>query len=537
MTGAQLFDTWFDRSPTATREELLAPAGLDPARPYVLYVGSSRNIAPAAREIPFVLRWLEALRGDSDTAGLGVLVRPHPGNVPEWSEVELPAGAAVVPRRRPSLPMSEHDEALYYDSIHHSAAVVGINTSAMVESFIQRRPVLTIRSHEFAGTQDGTLHFRYLLPEAGGALRTAATIEAHLGQLRDTLADPGRDRERIDAFVRSFVRPCGLDRPATPILADAIEALGGLERLRRRRVTAARARTTRGGRVFRKPASSRWSRSKRNAYGVRYWATTTRRAAAPGETLLPKWKHRLVSTIDRSHWARKGLGVPGRQFEERLVRDSIRVCEDVAGRLRVALGRGGRHCGQRPGLGPDVAAVHPDLHLSGVGRVEVPELGSGWAHDLLRWRVPDVEPGQHRQDTKVRGDGGDDVRAEREPQVRRVERLRGFRQEAPRAIGFSPRYSESSRSWPIESISAFAASTTRRRRDLAGRDDCEAGVRRDLEPRFARELGEEAEPWLVPGSSQRSRLRRPRAPLRERAFLAVRTSSAKAQTLLPPRID
>ena len=224
VTGAQLFDPWFDRSPASSREEFLAAAGLPASARYVLYVGSSRNIAPAAKEIPFVQRWLAALRaaGEGD---LAVVVRPHPGNAAEWGEAKLEDRlAAVLPRERPSLPMSEADEALYYDSIHHAAAVVGINTSAMVESFVQRRQVLTILAPEFRATQDGTLHFRYLASPAG-PLRAASDLEEHVAQLREALAVPERDRARIEDFVRSFVRPHGLERPATPILADAIEGL------------------------------------------------------------------------------------------------------------------------------------------------------------------------------------------------------------------------------------------------------------------------------------------------------------------------
>jgi hypothetical protein len=225
VTGAQLFDTWFARSPSTSRQEFLASAGLPAGSPFVLYVGSSRNIAPAEREIAFVLRWLRELRAGGERE-LGVVIRPHPGNAPEWAAAHVPDDRAVVlPHERPSLPMSPADEALYYDSIHHSAAVVGINTSAMVEAFVQRRAVLSICSPEFESTQDGTLHFRYLLPEAGGPLRTASTVEEHIVQLRKALADPERDRQAIEAFLRSFVRPHGVDQPATPILADAIEAL------------------------------------------------------------------------------------------------------------------------------------------------------------------------------------------------------------------------------------------------------------------------------------------------------------------------
>jgi hypothetical protein len=227
-TGAQLFDSWFERSPTADRAAFLAGHGLDPASAAVLFVGSSPNIAPAAKEVAFVRRWLEALRASSDASlrDVGVLVRPHPGNIADWAEIDLSAqGAAIAPRVRPGIPMGPDDEALYFDSIHHAAAVVGINTSAMIESFVQRRPVLTIRDPAFHQTQQDSQHFRYLLPAAGGALQAADSLDEHLTQLAGALADPGRSRERIDRFVESFLRPHGLERSATPILAAAIEAL------------------------------------------------------------------------------------------------------------------------------------------------------------------------------------------------------------------------------------------------------------------------------------------------------------------------
>ena len=218
VTGAQLFDPWFERGPSTTADELAALVGVSP--PYVLYAGSSPNIAPAETEIPYVRRWAEALRGAFPD--LGVLVRPHPYNVEAWAGVD---DLAVAPRVQPQVPMTEADDALYFDSIHHAAAVVGINTSAMVESFIQRKPVLTLRDPAFAETQEGTPHFKELRAAAGPALRTAGSVEEHVDQLRETLADPGRTDEAATSFLRVFVRPRGLDRPATPIVADAIEGL------------------------------------------------------------------------------------------------------------------------------------------------------------------------------------------------------------------------------------------------------------------------------------------------------------------------
>ena len=224
ITGAQLFDRWFDTMPSTTGAAFRAGLGLSEG-PYVLYVGSSPNIAPPEREIAFVRRWVEALRSDTDLRAVGVVVRPHPYSVEAWAAVDLGPDTAVSPRTPPELPMTDADEALYFDSIHHAAGVVGINTSAMVESFVLRKPVLTIRAEDFRESQEGTLHFGELRSAAGGALQTAASLDEHVAQLRSTIADPARFAAGIDEFLRVFVRPLGLDRAATPILADAIEAL------------------------------------------------------------------------------------------------------------------------------------------------------------------------------------------------------------------------------------------------------------------------------------------------------------------------
>jgi hypothetical protein len=90
VTGAPLFDGWFERRATVDRAEFLTAVGLAGAGRYVLYVGSSPNIAPPELEIPFVRRWLDALRSSTD---LAVLVRPHPYNVEAWSEIDLGDGA------------------------------------------------------------------------------------------------------------------------------------------------------------------------------------------------------------------------------------------------------------------------------------------------------------------------------------------------------------------------------------------------------------------------------------------------------------
>jgi hypothetical protein len=245
VTGSQVFDRWFGRSPSRTRTEFCAAVGLPPAKPYVLFVGSSVFISRV--EVPFVRRWIEALRAAADPAlrDLGVLIRPHPYNGAQWADADLGGlgDVAVWPRGKHN-PVDEPNRADFFDSMHHSVGVVGINTSAMIEAAIVGRPVLSILTPEFSGSQEGTLHFHHLLPEHGGFLRVASSLDEHVAQLAAVLRNPDAAREELVGFVRSFIRPHGIDRACTPILVDALEQLGAA-------AAPAAARDTAAARVMR----------------------------------------------------------------------------------------------------------------------------------------------------------------------------------------------------------------------------------------------------------------------------------------------
>src|SRR4029453_15609565 len=87
-----------------------------------------------------------------------------------------------------------------------------------------QRPVLAILPPEFRGSQEGTLHFRYLIE--GGLLTTARTLDEHEARLATVLqAPPAAILRRQQEFVRAFVRPRGLDVSATRVMAEALESL------------------------------------------------------------------------------------------------------------------------------------------------------------------------------------------------------------------------------------------------------------------------------------------------------------------------
>jgi hypothetical protein len=222
VTGAPKFDDWFEQRPSRTAADFAAHVGL-PGPSYLLYVCSSPFIAPD--EVCFVREWLGRLRADGGVLGrIGVVVRPHPQNARQWEGVRLDdLGPSVVWPLGGAQPDAGDARADFFDSLAHSSAVVGVNTSALIEAAIVGKPVLTVVSDRFRGTQEGTLHFHYLLHERGGFLHVARDLDEHVRQLELALAGGA---ERADRFVDAFVRPLGRDRAAAPLLADAIEALG-----------------------------------------------------------------------------------------------------------------------------------------------------------------------------------------------------------------------------------------------------------------------------------------------------------------------
>jgi hypothetical protein len=225
-TGAQQFDRWFGRQPATTRHAFLARFGLPVDKPYVLFVGSTSQGQSPQREPEFVREWVKALRASTDPAvrELSVLVRPHPVNATGWLEDDMSDvdGVAVWTRDH-LLPVQQQDRSDYFDGLFHSAALFGINSSAMIEAAIVGRPVHTVALPEFRPMQRDLLHFHYLLPEGGGFMREASDFEHHVELLADDLRDPEPSLLLQRRFVESFLRPQGLEQPATPVLLDAIE--------------------------------------------------------------------------------------------------------------------------------------------------------------------------------------------------------------------------------------------------------------------------------------------------------------------------
>lgn len=223
VTGAPRFDAFFAMRPSTSREEFCRLVGLDPAVPLLVYVCSSAFVAP--REVDFIRKWICALRGAADPVvrGVGVLVRPHPAHLKQWASIDFSEFSNVA--RWSARQTMNADQGLY-DSLFHARAVIGLNTSAMIEAGIVGKPVHSIVTDEFAGGQEQTIHFGYLRAANGGLLHEARTLDEHVGQLGHAVATSESGHEQERRFVERFVRPHGLDVPVTPIMVEEIERIG-----------------------------------------------------------------------------------------------------------------------------------------------------------------------------------------------------------------------------------------------------------------------------------------------------------------------
>ena len=210
VTGAQTFDHWFGGDPPVERREFCASLGIDPERPIILYLASSRGIAPD--EPAFFARWLAAIRGSDDPVvnTASVLLRPHPtlGSVWHARRFDREPGVAVSPATLRDRLNSDPFREQYRAELHHATLAFGINTSGQIDAAIFGKPVCTVELPELFHGQQGTVHFEHLARGERSLLRTASSLDQHLVDLGELVRrDPyAQDPRSVDFIRRSSDR-------------------------------------------------------------------------------------------------------------------------------------------------------------------------------------------------------------------------------------------------------------------------------------------------------------------------------------------
>jgi hypothetical protein len=113
------------------------------------------------------------------------------------------------------------------NTLYHAAAIVGLNTSVFLEAAVLNRPglILVGRDHGDSALRRHTEFPHFQLLANGSFLNVVedeqACAEAVLQIVRGH--DPQQDVRR--AFVRRFIRPHGLDLPASRVAVNLFERL------------------------------------------------------------------------------------------------------------------------------------------------------------------------------------------------------------------------------------------------------------------------------------------------------------------------
>lgn len=219
ITGAPTFDFWFGLHPRKTREEFCYEVGLNPTKPYVVYLASSKSIIK--NETLLVSEISKCVLQVKSDPEFQILVRPHPLNAKFWEEFD--SDEIVVWPRSGQWPDTAESQQDYYHTLYYSAAVAGLNTSAFLDAAVLDKPCIVIIDNRYSIGQEGRGHFKHLL-NARFLEEARTPVEAarvFTGVLR------GHDAKKTERrqFVQDFLRPRGLSIPASEVYAGAVEAM------------------------------------------------------------------------------------------------------------------------------------------------------------------------------------------------------------------------------------------------------------------------------------------------------------------------
>lgn len=221
IIGAPLFDGWFDGiKPSLDRGAFCVAHNLSAGNPFILYLGSSRNMAED--ETWLVKKLREALDRSQAVKEVQIVVRPHPANYGIYEKLKIP-GITVIPRKG-ALPDTAASRQLFYDTaLHACATVVGANTTAAIDACVIGKPGIAYLSDTYTKTQAETSHFRQLL-EAG--IFELVRSDKEFVEAVSALAG-GSDRLRLnrEKYLARYIRPLGRDKSAGEAAAEEIENL------------------------------------------------------------------------------------------------------------------------------------------------------------------------------------------------------------------------------------------------------------------------------------------------------------------------
>ena len=206
LTGSPFFDKWFEADKDYPVEECRQRAGLPQGSPFITYLGSSANIAKD--ESGLVDKLANGFLSDEATKNWSVLVRTHPANSYNFNKCQAPnVSCWPKPLDKPgelSLPETPEAHEDFQFALKECVAIVGINTSAMIEGLINDRPVVALLLEAFSKTQSEASHFQQLLDN--DVLYLAKSTKECLALLKKIAEGYDPKKEQRHRFVAKYIR-------------------------------------------------------------------------------------------------------------------------------------------------------------------------------------------------------------------------------------------------------------------------------------------------------------------------------------------
>jgi hypothetical protein len=218
IAGAPVYDPWFELTPSLTRGQFCEHCGIDPANPFVLFLGSSKTITDL--DVEFIKALIAHFEEVDEAQRPSIIIRPHPYAAFDMTTFESD-WVKVFPKQggRPDMDNTRQD---YFNTLHYSAVVIGINTTGFLDAAIVDKPCITLMDEQMRYGQGA--HFNYLID--ADYIEVAQERSETFGIIDRILNGVDAKMENRRRFVHQFIRPVGMDVPASEVMAGAILAVG-----------------------------------------------------------------------------------------------------------------------------------------------------------------------------------------------------------------------------------------------------------------------------------------------------------------------
>jgi hypothetical protein len=200
IAGSLFFQKW--------KSKKFNTGGIDPnlvdsTSEYVLYFGSSSNIA---RDEAWVVVAIAKLINDVNREykkNFKLMVRPHPANHNVYKSIE--SDNIFIYPKNGSLPESLEAQEKMYQSIKNSLFTIGLNTSAFIDSIVIEKPTAVFVTEKYAQTQMESTHLSKL--SKYNVLYQCESLDEVKLLILNCINGLDQKQQLRNSFVKSFVFP------------------------------------------------------------------------------------------------------------------------------------------------------------------------------------------------------------------------------------------------------------------------------------------------------------------------------------------